>query len=603
MRKPQIRFRSFYTKLVVMFLLMGVIPFLLMEMLIYNVYSSTMYKNIIGNFSMTDQIMAKNISGLIAELSDDTEYIYKSSVSDYDYFYELFEDTEMSETGRNAMITKVLRTILYMNEAIDHVFFITPDGKMYSSMKAPELLVNEQEMQEWYKNHYLTASRDAQVLSTHDTKYYRNSQKNDFTIYRNIMNTATIQKAGSEVLGTLFIDISVDYLKKMLTQEKYGTNREIYIVDSVSGKYIYHSQKQYEGTNAKNDGILWDDMKDGEGGCLEKKNECFIYQKVDGTNWIVIDKVIPGTIEGAYRMIRNTTMLLIMVGVSLLAIVYMYYSKKLNKPVQILKETMSCIEKGDLDVRVHIDSNDEFQDIGNGMNQMAENLSKYVQKAYVAEIRQKDAELEALKRQIQPHYLYNTLDVIRMSAITNDDMLVAAMIDGLSGQLKYLIGTTGNMVMLQQEIACISNYFKLIEVRYDSRFSLSVDIPKELWKCRVPHLIIQPVVENAVKHGLRPNKGAGEVVVQAKQNMDFLEITVMDNGVGMNKERLEEVQKLLKSDARVAEEDIKGMSIGVKNVSDRIKHLYGNEYGLEIDAYEGMGTIVKYWLPLIWEDK
>ena len=84
--------------------------------------------------------------------------------------------------------------------------------------------------------------------------------------------------------------------------------------------------------------------------------------------------------------------------------------------------------------------------------------------------------------------------------------------------------------------------------------------------------------------------------------MDFLEITVMDNGVGMNKERLKEVQALLKSDDRVEKEDIKGMSIGVKNVSDRIKHLYGNEYGLEIDAYEGMGTIVKYWLPLIWED-
>lgn len=172
-------------------------------------------------------------------------------------------------------------------------------------------------------------------------------------------------------------------------------------------------------------------MKNKESGYLEQKNECLVYQKVDGTNWLVIDRVIPGTIEGAYKMIRNTTMLLIVIGVSLLALVYMYYSKKLNKPVQMLKETMSCIEKGDLDARVHIDSNDEFQDIGNGMNQMAENLNKYVQKAYVAEIRQRDAELEALKRQIQPHYLYNTLDVIRMSAITNDDMHVATMIDSL----------------------------------------------------------------------------------------------------------------------------------------------------------------------------
>ena len=186
MKKPQIRFRSFYAKLVIMFLFMGLIPFLLMGMLIYNVYSNTMYENILGNFSMTDQIMAKNISDLITEIADDTEYIYKSSVSDYDYFYELFEDTGMSETGRNAMITKILRTILYMNEAIDHVFFVTPDGKMYSSMKAPELLIDEQEMQEWYKSHYLIGSRNVQIMSTHETKYYRNSQKNDFTIYRNI---------------------------------------------------------------------------------------------------------------------------------------------------------------------------------------------------------------------------------------------------------------------------------------------------------------------------------------------------------------------------------------------------------------------------------
>ena len=99
MKKPQIRFRSFYAKLVIMFLFMGLIPFLLMGMLIYNVYSNTMYENILGNFSMTDQIMAKNISDLITEIADDTEYIYKSSVSDYDYFYELFEDTGMSETG------------------------------------------------------------------------------------------------------------------------------------------------------------------------------------------------------------------------------------------------------------------------------------------------------------------------------------------------------------------------------------------------------------------------------------------------------------------------------------------------------------------------
>lgn len=99
MKKPQIRFRSFYAKLVIMFLFMGLIPFLLMGMLIYNVYSNTMYENILGNFSMTDQIMAKNISDLITEIADDTEYIYKSSVSDYDYFMSCLKIRECLKQG------------------------------------------------------------------------------------------------------------------------------------------------------------------------------------------------------------------------------------------------------------------------------------------------------------------------------------------------------------------------------------------------------------------------------------------------------------------------------------------------------------------------
>ena len=222
-----------------------------------------------------------------------------------------------------------------------------------------------------------------------------------------------------------------------------------------------------------------------------------------------------------------------------------------------------------------------------------------------AQILNKQTELTALQSQINPHFLYNTLECIRGQALIDGNMEIAKMVEALSAFFRYSISRKGNLVTLRDELANIENYMLIQRYRFNNRFSMEVVIDEEdeeAFDFLIPRLIIQPVVENAVKHGLRPNKGPGEVVVQAKQNMDFLEITVMDNGVGINKERLEEVQALLKSDARVAEEDIKGMSIGVKNVSDRIKHLYGNEYGLEIDAYEGMGTIVKYWLPLIWED-
>lgn len=590
-------------KLIVMFLAIGLAPLVLMGGFIYNAYSNTLYSNVLSNFSQTTSLMAKNLSDFMGEIVDATEYIYKDNVTEYDYFYELFEDEKLSETGKNAMVTRVLRTILYMNDYIDHVMFLTPDGGQYFTMRPPELFVDSKGMEDWYRDYFLPGTREVSVIPTHATNYYRNSEQQDFTIYRNIMNTSTIQKAGSEVLGTLFIDIRPGYLKKVLEQANYDWIHDIYLADVKTGRYIYHPQGRYEDANAIADGNYFEEMKEQPSGFIRRGKDYFVYSFVEGTDWVITDRVPADTIDGSYKMIRNNTFTLMAVGVVLLLAVYVAYSKKLNRPVTELKEAMGQIETGNLDVRVKIRSNDELEDIGKGLNQMVENLSSYIQKAYVAEIRQRDAELEALKTQIQPHYLYNTLDVIRMSAITNDDTVVADMINSLSAQLKYLIGNTGNMVRLQEEITCIKNYFRLIEVRYDYMFSLEIDIRQELMDCLVPHLIIQPVVENAVKHGLRPKKGHGEVVVNAKKNLDFLEITVMDNGVGISEERMAEVKRLLDGSGESGPEDVKGMSIGIKNVSDRIGHLYGDEYGLEIDSCEGIGTIVKYWLPLVRQEE
>ena len=263
---------------------------------------------------------------------------------------------------------------------------------------------------------------------------------------------------------------------------------------------------------------------------------------------------------------------------------------------------MERIQKGDLDTRVQVGNNDEIGFLANGLNQMTLELQNHIQKVYIAEIRQREAEIEALKTQIEPHYLYNTLDVIRMTAITKDDKETAEMIDGLSGQLKYLIGGARDMVTLQAELDSVRNYFKIIKIRYENRFSLEVDVPEELLELKVPQLILQPVVENAVKHGLKPKEeGEGVVAIQGMKSEDRLEITVMDNGIGMTEEKMAYVQKLLDSQDTVKHAKSKSASIGLKNVYDRIKLIFGDTYSMEISSFEGIGTIVKYKLPVIEE--
>lgn len=312
-------------------------------------------------------------------------------------------------------------------------------------------------------------------------------------------------------------------------------------------------------------------------------------------------EIIPvHNLENSYKRIRNITLLVISIGVGIMIIMYYFYGKRTSQPIRNLKEAMEHIQKGDLNTRVSVTSNDEIGYLANGLNQMTQKLQGHIQKVYIAEIRQREAEIEALKSQIQPHYLYNTLDVIRMTAITKDDEETAEMIDGLSGQLKYLIGGARDMVTLQKELESLRNYFKIIKIRYENRFILEVDISNELKGFLVPQLILQPIVENAVKHGLKPREeGGGVVAVQGRKCDDFLEITIMDNGVGMSEERRFQVQELLECTETVKHPKSKSASIGIKNVYDRIKLIFGDEYGMEINSFENIGTIVKYKLPII----
>ena len=440
-----------------------------------------------------------------------------------------------------------------------------------------------------------------QMLPVHLSDYYVGSKKENFTAARNIMNTRTIQSASQEILGTLYIDISSEYLDGIINETKLEEGSQIYIVDKAKEEIAYNPYSS-EKVEHREEFKKYLSYMSPDHQYMRVGENYYIYSEVPNTNWIVVECIPTYNLENSYQKIRNITLTVMGFSVLLLTIIYYFYSKKTNKPIKDLKIAMERIQKGDLDTRVQVGTNDEIGFLANGLNQMTLELQNHIQKVYIAEIRQREAEIEALKTQIEPHYLYNTLDVIRMTAITKDDKETAEMIDGLSGQLKYLIGGARDMVTLQAELDSVRNYFKIIKIRYENRFSLEVEVPEELLELKVPQLILQPVVENAVKHGLKPKEeGEGVVAIQGMKSEDRLEITVMDNGIGMTEEKMAYVQKLLDSQDTVKHAKSKSASIGLKNVYDRIKLIFGDTYSMEISSFEGIGTIVKYKLPVIEE--
>lgn len=595
-RRKRQHYQSLFVKSVAALILIGIVPLLIMGISIYSAYMDSLRQTLLSNMYRSALYVGKNAEDLFQEMEETTKYLYNYNITEYDYLYELMEDDTITQARREALMTDVLRDILYMNQHIDHVFFITPGGEQYSVMRPPEVMVKEEEMGRFHEENFLVGEKQMRLLPTHDTSYY--SDVRDFTVTRNIMNTRTIQSADEQELGTLYIDVSADYFDGIINETDLEDGCRMYVIDRKEKVFVYSREKEDIGAGI---GKLEDYLPEMEADkqYIKADGNYFIYRLIPGTDWMVTEEIPAFNLENSYQEIQTNILIIIGFSVILLMIIYFFYSKMMNKPIRTLKDAMEQIQDGNLDTRVTIKSNDEVGFLAKGLNQMTENLQNHIQQVYIAEIRQRDAEIEALKTQIQPHYLYNTLDVIRMTAITNDDNVTAEMIDSLSGQLKYLIGNARDMVTLQAEIDSIRNYFKIIRIRYDNRFELEINIEENLLGLEVPQLIIQPVVENAVKYGLKPKSGTGVIAVNAREEDGCLEITVMDNGVGMEPERLKTVQERLESPETVKHPKSKRASLGLKNVYDRIKLMFGDAYGLEISSFENIGTMVKYRLPII----
>ncbi len=592
------RYTSIFTKSIIVLIGIGLLPLVLMGISIYNAYSASIRETLLSNMNQAAVYVGKNTADLLDELEEDMEYIYEYQITEYDYFYELLEDDSISDNKKEAVVLKVLNDILYKNQYISHVLFVDRNRKTYLVMRPPEIMVNERNLELWYGKYYEKDNRRMRIIPTHETDYYYYSKEKDFTVAKNIMDTSTVESSETQALGTLYLDIKMEYLKNFMKEAEFKDGGETVIIDRKNKVFIYHPQKEKAGKFAEEYCDYLNEMT-ADRQYIKAGNNYMIYSMIDGTDWIVLVKIPAFNLENDFKAIRNTTLLIIGISAILLIIIYLFYVKAMNRPIQTLKETMEEIQGGNLEARADIPSNDEMGILANGLNQMAEKLQNHIRQVYIAKICQRDAKIEALNTQIQPHYLYNTLDVIRMTAVTNDDTLTAEMIDSLSSQLKYLMAGASDMVSLRTEIDSIRNYFKLIRIRYDNRFDLEVDVQEFLLECRVPQLIIQPVVENAVKYGLRPKEGEGMIAIYAKEGEEYLEITVMDNGVGMSKERLEFVQKLLEGEEKSDSTTQKSANIGLRNVNDRISLLFGEEYGLQINSYENIGTIVKYYLPMI----
>lgn len=254
-------------------------------------------------------------------------------------------------------------------------------------------------------------------------------------------------------------------------------------------------------------------------------------------------------------------------------------------------------------IAVSIDRYSDLYPVAHSLNHIHSRLRESIDREYVAHMKQKDAEIHALQSQINPHFLYNTLDAIRGLALINNDEAVADMTEALSAFFRYSIGQKGHIVTLRDELENIQSYLVIQNNRFKNKLSFQVliDGDKEwVLDCRLPKLLLQPVIENAVYHGIEPKVGPGRITIRILTTEERLIINVQDDGVGMAEEDLQSIIQKLRQGKHL-EESPSSQSSGIAliNINQRIILNYGEQYGITFTSTKGLGSEVELSLPVL----
>lgn len=293
------------------------------------------------------------------------------------------------------------------------------------------------------------------------------------------------------------------------------------------------------------------------------------------------------------RAISITTVILILI----LAGAFMISRKivtGITEPIQKLCEAAEAAGSGDFQIRAQGEGLDEIAVLNASFNQMMEEIGDLVEDIRVEELNLRAAELRVLQEQINPHFLYNTLDNIIWLAESKDTEQVVKMVSALSSFFRTTLSKGREFISVREEGEHIRSYLEIQQFRYRDILEYDVSIPEELWEYQVIKLTLQPLVENALYHGIKKKRGKGHISVSAERYKDVLIFKVKDDGMGMEEARLEQVRGIL--DGSVVEERQSG-GFGLFNVNQRIQLHYGSEYGLKVQSTYGEGTEVWVRIP------
>lgn len=410
---------------------------------------------------------------------------------------------------------------------------------------------------------------------------------------------AIVNPKTKQVDGVVLIEMKARVIAETAKSVRLGKTGYLMIVDD-SGENIY--SPTYPFTSAIEKPWLQGSYSGSFQSNLGGSSLQFVYRKSPTTNWTTIGIVSTEEFIFGIQNIRFYIISFVFIITALGITATTYFSTSLSGRLRELIRLMLRAERGDLSVRHKEAMGDEIDIAGRSFNKMLVTMGSLIQLAETQERKKREAELRALQEHIKPHFLYNTLDTIQWMARKQDANDIAEMVESLSKLFRIGLSGGREIISFQDEVEHIRSYLTIQQIRYRDKLNFIIEVPESLLKLRVLKLIMQPIVENAIYHGVKERRGLGTIRIAAQQLETKLEIMIEDDGKGMDIETLSKLRAKLKQPyeaIEAAEAASKHGGYGLVNTQARLQLTFGEAYGIHVDSQKDNGTKVTIMHPMI----
>lgn len=503
--------------------------------------------------------------------------------------YEQSDDLQKIEYREKMSDTFISLISAYDN--IKDIYVFDNKGNEFYARKRYGQNIAEMIKMEWYQE---TLEKEGEYVIFLDSKSGADTRNPNVSIG---IARSIVDIYSKKSYGIVLVEIPYSILEDSIFGDDHQLNlghESIYIRDA-DGSLIYttNTTTDYEMSieTITKDSNICIDNKNGEDiiriDCASK-NSNWKYTYLCKMKYLMTDM----------EKIKQILCLFVVIMAVLAGGIVAVFSEIFLKPVKKMIIGMKKVTGGNYDVQIQANTQDEFRYLITTFNSMTRSIRELIEKVYHVELVQKEAKLEALQQQINPHFLYNTLESMRGLALEENCVRVADMAKNISGYMRYNMRMEDSRTTLKEEQNHVLSYIRIINYRFNDKISLEIDFPVEMLKLSMPKFILQPIVENSVLHGFSEKKADCRIKISGYVVDKDAIIEISDNGKGISNTTLLQMNEKLQMDVDVGKKQHQDQSVGIYNVNSRLKLNYGNQYGVSFSSKVEDGTTVTIRFPV-----